>query len=273
MPDESGQPLYAGESGQYVDDGRDPRERIEELLQQLQADPARLLPPQLIGWHPRDLVGSAEFEFDLHIDKPPGGKLGIDCFACAIKEIPGLMVQNINEGGIVDLWNQESQEPHRLLRGDLITRVNEVAGSAPASEPMKAQLRAAQGKICLKVWGLRAGYALKKAAEAALPPTAEQAKVQEKIRLLQERTRVCTKCEWEETYMQRLNGASPQDQCSICQGSMNPNDKIRGMACGHIFHFSCLGDWFMADRSFELSCPLCRSPLASQGRFPASHSL
>jgi len=89
--------------------------------------------------------------------------------------------------------------------------------------------------------------------------------VSERTEQLNDRTQVCTRQEWEELYMPRLsNTLSKTSTCSICLSSISMDSKVRGLACGHIFHLACVAEWFMKDRTFELCCPLCRVPLRDQ---------
>jgi len=98
--------------------------------------------------------------------------------------------------------------------------------------------------------------------------------IAERIQQLSERTRICSRRVWEESYLPELRGAdgaekmrSSLSQCTICMSSIAMADQVRGLACGHIFHLPCLAEWFMRDRTFGLSCPICRAPLAEQERF------
>lgn len=98
--------------------------------------------------------------------------------------------------------------------------------------------------------------------------------ITERIQQLGERTRVCSRRVWEETYLPDLRGQdgaeqmrASMSQCSICMSSIGMSEQIRGLACGHIFHLPCIAEWFMRDRTFELCCPLCRVPLSQQGTF------
>merc|ERR1719223_1902399 len=97
----------------------------------------------------------------------------------------------------------------------------------------------------------------------------------ERIQQLNDRTRICTRKVWEEMYLADLRGgAAGADEmresletCTICMANIADSDRVRGLACGHIFHLPCLAEWFTRDRTFELCCPLCRVPLSKQPRF------
>merc|ERR1740117_2242596 len=80
----------------------------------------------------------------------------------------------------------------------------------------------------------------------------------ERVRQLEERTRVCTRAEWESS----TTVTDKSHTCSICLSGMAPEAKVRGLACGHVFHLECVAKWFLTDATYDLTCPLCRNPLA-----------
>eukprot|EP00931_Biecheleriopsis_adriatica_P068884 TRINITY_DN42775_c0_g1_i1.p1 TRINITY_DN42775_c0_g1~~TRINITY_DN42775_c0_g1_i1.p1 ORF type:complete len:237 (-),score=31.67 TRINITY_DN42775_c0_g1_i1:211-921(-) len=95
----------------------------------------------------------------------------------------------------------------------------------------------------------------------------------DRIQQLNERTRVCTREQWEEAYLPDILGPEGSEQrlqfsseCSVCLGSIAMHSKVRGLGCGHMFHLQCLADWFLRDQSYELRCPLCRAPIYEQPR-------
>jgi len=96
-------------------------------------------------------------------------------------------------------------------------------------------------------------------------------KVAERIQQLAERTRICTRQEWEEEHLPQLDNIGSHlrsvEQCCLCMSDVAMDDQVRGLACGHAFHLSCVAEWFMRDSTFELSCPLCRVPLHEQQSF------
>lgn len=105
--------------------------------------------------------------------------------------------------------------------------------------------------------------------------------VAERIRQLEERTRICTAAEWEDTVLpeiSRLQGRPPDERpervvvttCCICLSEISRDSKVRGLACGHLFHLPCVAQWFMTDPSFSLCCPLCRLPLSEQESIPSA---
>ena len=50
--------------------------------------------------------------------------------------------------------------------------------------------------------------------------------------------------------------ATPGDSCAICIDTLEDDDDVRGLTCGHAFHASCLDPWLTARRA---CCPLCKA--------------
>ncbi|KZF26058.1 hypothetical protein L228DRAFT_264488 [Xylona heveae TC161] len=49
---------------------------------------------------------------------------------------------------------------------------------------------------------------------------------------------------------------TPGDTCAICLDTLNDDDEIRGLTCGHAFHASCIDPWLTSRRA---CCPLCKA--------------
>lgn len=50
--------------------------------------------------------------------------------------------------------------------------------------------------------------------------------------------------------------ANPGDSCAICIDTLEDDDDVRGLTCGHTFHASCLDPWLTSRRA---CCPLCKA--------------
>ena len=50
--------------------------------------------------------------------------------------------------------------------------------------------------------------------------------------------------------------ATPGDSCAICIDTLEDDDDVRGLTCGHAFHASCLDPWLTSRRA---CCPLCKA--------------
>lgn len=49
---------------------------------------------------------------------------------------------------------------------------------------------------------------------------------------------------------------NPGDTCAICIDTLEDDDEVRGLTCGHAFHAGCLDPWLTGRRA---CCPLCKA--------------
>lgn len=58
-------------------------------------------------------------------------------------------------------------------------------------------------------------------------------------------------------------GAGSSTTCVVCLNRLGDGDRVRKLACRHVFHTECLDAWF---NTLNFNCPLCRSTLVAGER-------
>eukprot|EP00933_Yihiella_yeosuensis_P066351 TRINITY_DN70598_c0_g1_i1.p1 TRINITY_DN70598_c0_g1~~TRINITY_DN70598_c0_g1_i1.p1 ORF type:complete len:402 (-),score=53.52 TRINITY_DN70598_c0_g1_i1:367-1452(-) len=61
-------------------------------------------------------------------------------------------------------------------------------------------------------------------------------------------------------------------ECSLCLADFEDGDKLRPLPCGHIFHQSCIDEWFEVKHYIDCTCPLCRTYASPSKNFEHSPS-
>eukprot|EP00929_Paragymnodinium_shiwhaense_P013980 TRINITY_DN121835_c0_g1_i1.p1 TRINITY_DN121835_c0_g1~~TRINITY_DN121835_c0_g1_i1.p1 ORF type:complete len:223 (-),score=36.93 TRINITY_DN121835_c0_g1_i1:284-952(-) len=181
------------------------------------------------------------------------------------RQLHCILVNSITEGGLLDQWNRNQTEDYKVIRkGDFIVKVNDVVAMQAGGNAMGAELSRG-GDVKLHVMGMRAMPETNAPTQQETPNTL----LRERLEQLENCTRICTRTEWLSTWAPRLrlsDAAELAADCCICMQAMQDDARIRGLACGHVFHLECIGAWFMQDRSMQLTCPNCRTPISQQQR-------
>ncbi|XP_047959078.1 E3 ubiquitin-protein ligase RHA2A [Salvia hispanica] len=56
------------------------------------------------------------------------------------------------------------------------------------------------------------------------------------------------------------NHQDPDADCAVCLNRLARGDRLRTLACRHVFHKDCFDGWL---HHLNFSCPLCRAPVVS----------
>lgn len=63
--------------------------------------------------------------------------------------------------------------------------------------------------------------------------------------------------------------ATPGDTCAICIDTLEDDDDVRGLTCGHAFHAGCVDPWLTSRRA---CCPLCKADYYTPKPRPAAEA-
>lgn len=223
-------------------------------------------------------VGRIMFEVQVH--RQAGAALGFDAASISSPIICGLLVAKIAAGGLIDQYNQQNIEPMKVKQSDFVIGVNNVSSLESGVDALKQELRRAVDTLTLKVWGVRPlpeeeVRRMRQAREGAGERVRPQMDpiLEERLRQLEASSHICTRAQWEELHVPRLPpdaaaGSRACARCVVCMTDIAPNERIRGLACGHYFHVGCVGRSFLEDTSGEMRCPLCRVPIHEQRALP-----
>lgn len=199
--------------------------------------------------------------FNVELRRHPNLKLGVTCVHVSSTRVCGLLIKSVDEPSTIATWNSQSTDPEIIRPGDFIVKVNGVDGNESGVSALAEALRIKDEVMHISVWGARACRAEPR------QPTSMSKTVEERIRQLEQRSRVCCRSEWESVWLKdlphnsRIAAAATSGTCTVCMDSIDSDAMVRGLTCGHYFHLDCLANWFMADRSLDICCPMCRLSL------------
>lgn len=184
----------------------------------------------------------------LTLFKEQGRKLGATMLSSDMSRefVGAVMIMKISEGGLLHEWN-ESHPSEAIAAGDVVEEVN---GETEASAIFHKLSQV--GPISMVVRRSETGRGLQFEEASGSSDIAEQ-----RGRRLVVKGGCCGGMAGKELKMKLLPviraGDAGVDQCSICMESVDAEENVAKLACGHAYHQSCLTKW-MRKRPV---CPLC----------------
>merc|ERR1712224_139247 len=157
--------------------------------------------------------------FEAQLRRRTDAALGMNCVRVSSSKVCGLLIKSVDEGGVVSAWNAQSTEPEVIRPGDFVVKVNGVDGNHAGVSKLAEALRAAGDIIDLGIWGSRI-------VDVAPSQSCASVAVQDHIRHLDERSRVCSRREWESLWLLQLPrhsrsaSASTNGICTVCTDSI-----------------------------------------------------
>lgn len=169
----------------------------------------------------------------------------------------GAVIINIQEGGLLDAWNEANQSP-RLFPGLIITEVNGVRGYWGIVEELEGPL-----ELNLRI----SAQPPKRAGPTWFEDVAAMGRSLEKQRgkggggwssfmfpLQQEGPGARSHFS---SLPNVVAGDCCVDQCAICLDDVAPDETLVQLKCKHAFHPKCAARWLTQCRGKRQCCPLC----------------
>lgn len=169
---------------------------------------------------------------------------GVDLLDDLHNYFPALLYSQSRFITLTHVFHYVRHQMNRYFPGAAATTAATTAARVQASLGEASIILSLLGHIGASAGAARATAAVPFSAPVIVAPTAEQLDAGSEI-------------------VTDLSGASP---CAVCQDALIPNDICRRLrACGHVYHRSCIDQWYQR----SVRCPTCRhdirDPLPATG--------
>lgn len=156
-----------------------------------------------------------------------------------------LTIMKISESGLIQEWN--ARRPSKaLMVGDIIAEVN---GKTEVWAAMEELAKFGRMSIVVRRCPCEDVALDLLADNHATGPCRLVLQHQEREKAAQNRYSVC--------FLPTLRaGDAGVDQCAICLESVDEDEGVAHLSCGHGFHQCCMGRWIQQGKTN--ACPLCR---------------